>query len=161
MTLSPSEDKGWSLSSPPGRTLAKLGVAWMVINWCIHQSQRRHRCRKSGTAPLICWQWWKKNSPEGNTSQAQAEAQVNQSRKEAKRQEKPKVTNFAGIVPPTRLFQQNMFMFGDWCQDTLPTEHQAPLAGNSPAVFLSASSRNVWDSCGHILRAASGNEQLW
>lgn len=82
----------------------------------------------------------KKSAQKATRPKLKLKTQVNQSRKEVKRQEKPKVTNFAGIVPLTRLFQQNVFMFGDLCQDTLPTEHQAPPATrmySSPAGPLS------------------------
>lgn len=59
----------------------------------------------------------KKSAQKGTLPKLKLKIQVNQSRKEVK------VTNFAGIVPPTKLFQHNAFMFGDFYQDTLPTEH--------------------------------------
>lgn len=66
-----SAKANWSLSS---RTDAgQAGSSSTVTNLCIHQSQRRHRCRKSGTPTPVHWQRWKKIRPEGNTSQAKAE----------------------------------------------------------------------------------------
>lgn len=95
--------------------------------------------------------------------------QVNQSRKEVKRQEKLKVPNFAGIVPLIRLFQQNVFMFGDLCQDTLPTEHHAPLATRvcsspaGPLGILQQHMGKLWShtqgSRGHLVHVSNwGND---
>lgn len=132
-----------------------LGVAWTVTNSCIHQSQQRHRCRKSGSASIICCQWWKK-SPQKATSRAKAEDIGQSIQKRGEKARKAGSHDFCW--PPTRLCPLLKLLSGYFA-----TEHQTPLATRHAALqlVLLASSTNTWESCGHTLRTAAGNVWLW
>lgn len=88
----------------------------------------------------------RKSAQKATPPKLKLKMQVNQSRKGVKRQEKPKVTNFACIVPPTRLFQQNVFMFGDMSGYST---HRAPSSTGNKGVQLSSwSSQRPPGTCG-------------
>lgn len=139
--------------SPPRQMLAMLGVAWTVTNACIHQSQQRHRCRKSGSASIICWQWWKKSPQKATPPRLELKTQVNQSRKEVKMQKKlwlllttDQVISSVKTSARILCYRAPSFTSNQACRS---------LAGPLGVP------RNTWESCGHTLRAAADNVWLW